>query len=146
MSASLPSQNSNNKLHSLVNSSLTFLSPVYYQFQQSIRCFNYIAITMKHLLILALWSAGALGGSCQTAETSGALSSSQGPDECHDEIAETLTVSLVEIQPEQDTAFAAPVATDSPDDRNGQASMSVTFTEVGQASSVADDPGLPPPG
>jgi hypothetical protein len=52
----------------------------------------------------------------------------------------------VEIQPEQDTAFAAPVAADSPDDGNGQVSMSVTFTEVGQASSVADDPGLPSTG
>lgn len=101
---------------------------------------------MKHLLILALWSAGALGGPCQPAETSGTLSSGEGPDECHDETAETPTVSLVEIQPDQDTTFAAPVATDPPDDGNDQGSISVTLTEAGQASSVAEIPGLPSPG
>lgn len=103
-------------------------------------------MTMKHLLILALWSAGALGGPCQPAETSGTLSSGEGPDECHDEIAETPTISLVEIQPEQDTTFAALVATYPPDDGNSQVSISVTFTEAGQASNVAEDPGLPSPG
>jgi hypothetical protein len=100
---------------------------------------------MRHLLFLALWSVGALSGPCQPAETSGALFSGGGPDECHDEITGTPTVSLVDLESEQDTTFAAPVATDSPDDGNSQVSISNPLTEVSQASSVADNPGLPPP-
>ncbi|CVL02518.1 uncharacterized protein FMAN_00034 [Fusarium mangiferae] len=88
---------------------------------------------MKYSLILALWSVGALGGPCNPTETPGSVHTSGGLEGCNDELSENSSTSLVVSLPGQDVVVETSVTTESPDDENGQATVSVRPTETTQA-------------
>ncbi|KAG4295320.1 hypothetical protein FPRO06_01904 [Fusarium proliferatum] len=88
---------------------------------------------MKYSLILALWSVRALGGPCNPAETPGSVPTSGGLEGCNDELSENSSTSLVVSLPGQDVVVETSVPTESPDDENGQVTVSVRPTETTQA-------------
>ncbi|KAG4268148.1 hypothetical protein FPRO04_12646 [Fusarium proliferatum] len=88
---------------------------------------------MKYSLILALWSVRALGGPCNPAETPGSVPTSGGLEGCNDELSENSSTSLVVNLPGQDVVVETSVPTESPDDENGQVTVSVRPTETTQA-------------
>ncbi|KLO86339.1 Uncharacterized protein LW93_11113 [Fusarium fujikuroi] len=88
---------------------------------------------MKYSLILALWSVRALGGPCNPAETPGSVPTSGGLEGCNDELSENSSTSLVVSLPGKDVVVETSVPTESPDDENGQVTVSVRPTETTQA-------------